>query len=313
MGMYNQNDGRQSRYDNRPTNNNSWVGRLVVAAVIALVGLFMYWSNTQINPITGEKQHVSLSPKQEIALGLQSAPQMAREMGGELPASDPRDQTVKRVGKFLVDNTAAKNSPWNFEFHLLADDQTVNAFALPGGQIFITLALYSKLQNEAQLAGVLGHEMGHVIERHTSEQMAKNQLGQFLVYAFGTGVSSNSGNYSMNPTVIAQFVNQMMQLKYGRQDESEADTWGIKILSKVGFNPYAMVEVMKVLKAATAGRGPQQSEIFQSHPNPDLRIQQINDYLKANPPKPGLTDGEALPQGGGSYGRNRGLFGIPGW
>ncbi len=299
MGIYDQYEERrrQPQYGQRP--GSGLAGRLILALLIALAGLFMYWSNVQENPITGERQHVSMSPSQEISLGLQSAPQMSREMGGELPATDPRAQAVKKIGDYLVNNTTAKKGPWKFQFHLLADQNTVNAFALPGGQIFITLGLYNALQNEAQLAGVLGHEMGHVIERHTSEQMAKNQLGQFLVYAFSTGVGDSGQGYAMSPTMIAQFVNQMVQLRYGRKDESESDIWGIKILSQVGYNPYAMIEVMKVLKAATKGKeGGQVAEIFQSHPNPDLRMQDIAEYLKANPPPPGLKDGEKLPRGG---------------
>lgn len=283
MGMYDQ-------YEGRP--RSSLMGRLAVALLIALVGLFMYWSNVEDNPITGERQHVSLSPQQEISLGLQSAPQMSREMGGQLPSSDPRVKTVQRIGQHLVDNTIARKGPWQFQFHLLGDSRTINAFALPGGQIFITLGLYNQLQNESQLAGVLGHEIGHVIERHTSEQMAKNQLGQFLVYAFGTGMSDSSSNYVMNPTMIAQFVNQIIQLRYSRKDESESDVWGIKLMEEAGYDPQAMIAVMKVLKQASGGAGG--AEIFQSHPNPDLRMEQIREYLRQNPPKPGLSQGKPL-------------------
>lgn len=268
-------------------------GRLFIALIIAVIGILMYMSNTQENPVTGEKQHVSLTPDQEIHLGLESAPEMAREMGGEVPSSDPRSQEVNKIGNLLIQKTEASRSPWKFQFHLLQDPKTVNAFALPGGQIFITLGLYNALQNEAELAGVLGHEMGHVIQRHSAQQMAKNQLGQMLVVAVATGASDQQG-HGQNAAMIAAMVNQMIQLKYSRADESEADSWGLQLMSKAGFDPYAMVQVMQVLKEASQGhgRGP---DFIQSHPDPDLRIERIKEYLKTHPPLPGLSEGNALP------------------
>lgn len=264
-------------------------GRLIIALIIAFIGWMVYMSQVEENPVTGEKQHVSISPAQEIKLGLESAPGMAKEMGGEVPSSDPRAQEVEKMGQFLVANTVAKKSPWQFKFHLLADAKTVNAFALPGGQIFITLGLLDKLQTEAQLAGVLSHEMGHVIERHTAEQMAKNQLGQSLVIAVGTAASDRSSS----PYMVAAVVNQMMQLRYSRVDESEADIWGLKLMTEAGYNPRSMIEVMKILKQASQGGN--RIEMFQTHPNPDLRIAQIQEYLAKNPPAiQKLSDGRNL-------------------
>lgn len=264
-------------------------GRLMLAAIIALIGWIMYMSQTEVNPVTKEKQHVSLSPTEEIRLGLESAPEMSREMGGEVPLSDERAKEVQYLGNYLVEHTLAKESPWKFQFHLLADDQTVNAFALPGGQIFITLGLFDKLKTEAQLAGVLAHEMGHVIERHSAQQMATGRLGQILTVAVGTAASDQSnGAYQ-----VAAVVNQAVQMRYSRGDESEADTWGLKLMSEAGFDPRAMIEVMEILKRASGG-GSGAPEIFQTHPNPDLRIEQIKEYLKKNPPPPGLSEGLTL-------------------
>jgi len=270
--------------------------RLLIAAIIALVGLFLYWNQSQVNPITGEKQHVAISPTDEVKLGLESAPEMAREMGGEVAESDPRTREVKQMGAKLVTNTTASKGPWEFNFHLLADDKTVNAFALPGGQVFITLGLLNKLQNEAQLAGVMGHEVGHVLERHSAQQMAKGQLGKILIVAVGAAASDSSQSGASQSIVIASMVNQMIQLRYGRKDEMQADTWGLKLMEEIGYDPYQMVTVMKILKEAGGGGGNMPS-IFQTHPNPDLRIKLINEYLKLNPPKAGLTDGRPLHDG----------------
>ena len=282
MGI-DQNDSGQG------SGRNFW-GRIFIGILIAFVGLIMYMSHVQENPVTGEKQHITLTPEQEIRLGLQSAPEMAQQMGGEVPSSDPRAQEVQKIGALLVANTEAKKSPWKFQFHLLSDQNTVNAFALPGGQVFITLGLLDKLQTEAQLAGVLSHEMGHVIERHSAQQMAKSEFGQMLIVAVGTAASSSTD--SNDPLVLASLVNQMIQLKYSRHDESQADQWGLRLMNEVGYDPRAMIQVMEILKAA--GGSGHSIEMFQTHPNPDLRIRQIKAYLEKNPPSPNAKQGRNL-------------------
>lgn len=251
--------------------------RLVIAVIIALVGLYIYFTRVEENPVTGAKQHVSLSPDQEIQLGLRAAPQMTREMGGEIPPTDPRRQVVEKLGAHLLSYSLGKKAPWRFQFHLLKDDQTVNAFALPGGQIFITLGLLNKLSTEAELAGVLGHEIGHVVERHTAEQMAKSDLGQTMVVAIGTAASDRT----QNAYAIAALVNHMLQLRYGRKDELEADNWGLKLMEESRYNPKSMIKVMQVLKAESHNRGG--LDIFQTHPDPDRRIKDIEKYLLKTP------------------------------
>src|SRR2546423_3246360 len=143
--------------------------RVIVAIVIAIIGVVGYLAKRTTNPVTGETQYVSLNPRQEIALGLEAAPQMAQQMGGEMPASDPRAAFVREVGRHIVQSSDAgkPESPYasNFQFHLLRDPDTINAFALPGGQIFITLGLDNKLQAEAQLPGAPGHESGPLPNR----------------------------------------------------------------------------------------------------------------------------------------------------
>lgn len=250
---------------------NNFKGRLVIAVIIALIGVVTYFSKTETNPITGEKQRVSLSVDQEITLGLQAAPELIQEMGGEA-----RDRNlnayIDKVGNNILARTEAGKSPFQFEFYLLADTKTINAFALPGGQVFITAGLYKLLKSEDQLAGILGHEIGHVINRHGSEHMAKQELTQQLVQA--TQVAS--GGYDQG--MIAQYVGQMVNLKYGRDDEIESDKYGVKYLIESGYNPEAMIEVMEILNEA-AGKN-RQPEFLSSHPNPENRIQKIREYIE---------------------------------
>jgi predicted Zn-dependent protease len=140
--------------------------KLLMALVVAGFSLFSYFSHSEMNPVTNEKQHLTLTPGEEIALGLQAAPEMTAEFGGESTNQVDQD-LVDRVGGRIVSQSAAHGTPYKYDFHVLADDHTINAFALPGGQVFITSALLHKLTTEGQLAGVLGHEVGHVVARHS--------------------------------------------------------------------------------------------------------------------------------------------------
>lgn len=271
--------------------------RIIIAIVIAIVGVVGYLGKRSVNPVTGETQYVSLSPQQEMALGLQAAPEMAREMGGRVDPSDPAAREVAKIGNEIVSRSDANKSPYvqNFNFYLLNDPQTINAFALPGGQVFITRGLYEKLQNEAQLAGVLGHETGHVINRHAAEHMAKGQLGGTLATAVGVGASDNRGR-GYGAAIAAQVANQMLQLKFSRNDESEADNYGLKYMSQAGYDPRAMLGVMEILRdVSKGGRTP---EMLATHPLPDTRLneikQKIGEMFPSGIPSD-LTEGRELP------------------
>jgi predicted Zn-dependent protease len=244
--------------------------RLVIAAIIALFAIISYYGSTTDNPLTGEKQRVALSPEQEVALGYQTAPQMAQQMGG-LSRNERARALVSQVGERLVAKSFAAKSPYKFTFHVLADARTVNAFALPGGPIFITEGLLRLLKTEAELAGVLGHEIGHVIARHSSERLAKQQLTQGLLGALVVG----SGDYST--AQIGQVVGSMINMSYGRDDELESDALGIRIMAETGYDPRAMIRVMEVL--AKASGGSRQPEFFSTHPAPENRAERIKEAI----------------------------------
>lgn len=268
-------------YDQEQQPQGRGYGPILLGLAIAIFGFFMYMSHTEENPVTGEKQHLSLTPAEEIRLGLESAPQMAQEMGGEISSSDPRAQRLQAIGENIVAHSDAHKGPWKFQFHLLADDKVINAFALPGGQIFITLGLYDKLQTDDQLAGVLAHEAGHVIQRHAAQQMAKSELGQILVTATGVGMSDQSGQGGYEAAMVAGLVNQMTQLHYGRKDELEADAWGLLLMSEAGYTPNAMLQVMEILEKSSSGG--HEPEMLLTHPYPETRIKHIKEYLKNHP------------------------------
>lgn len=270
---------RRSPYRNR--RNSTGIGvRLLIAAAIALFSLFSFLSTRSTNPVTGETQYVDLSPEQEIALGLQAAPQMAQQHGGLHP--DERAQAlVDEIGQTIVASSAAASTPYQFDFHLLADTRTVNAFALPGGQIFITAALLERLETEAQLAGVLGHEIGHVVARHGSEHLAKQKLTQGLIGAAGVGVGYEGQQ-------MAAAIGNMLNLQYGRSDELESDDLGVRFMADAGYDPTALISVMRIL--AEASGGSRQPEFASTHPSPENRVAKIQEAIAREFPN-GLPEG----------------------
>lgn len=265
---------RQPNYgapQQRRRGGRSLKGTLLIGLLIAGFYFFKYMTNTQVNPITGEKQHVSISPEQEVAIGLQSAPQMAQQHGGLHPDQQAQDH-VDQVGARLINNTIARASGYNYDFHLLADPNVMNAFALPGGQVFITAALYSKLENEDQLAGVLGHEIGHVIHRHGAERMAKMDLTNGLT---GAAVIA-SGDY--NTQQAAQMIGNLINMKYGREQELESDDFGVRLMMESGYDPRQLKGVMDILESGSGGGA--KPEWQSTHPSHDNRRETIEESIE---------------------------------
>jgi len=252
---------------------SSRASRLLIAAFVVIVSLVSYFGASVYNPVTDEEQYISMTVDQEIALGLQAAPEMAAQYGGLHPDQEAQ-ALIDQVGERLVSQSAAANTEYRFEFNLLADDETINAFALPGGPIFITAGLMKRLQSEGELAGVLGHEIGHVVARHSAEHIAKAQLTEGL-----TGAAVIAAYDPDNPAsgeqaaAVAAMIGQAVNMRYGREDELESDRLGVRFMAEAGYDPRALIRVMEVLREASSGA--QQPEFFSTHPNPDRRIEQI--------------------------------------
>ncbi|WP_455170171.1 M48 family metalloprotease [Aegicerativicinus sediminis] len=248
--------------------NSKLAIRLLIGLAIVAFAYFQKCSNTETNPYTGREQAIGMTPEQEIALGLQTAPEMAQQYGGLYP-DENYQAMVDNVGNNLVQSSIAHETPYRYEFHLLRDPETVNAFALPGGQVFITYGLFKQLETEDQLAGVLGHEIGHVLGRHSAERVAETQFWQTV--STGAQVGADMGN-------VVAGIGQTTLLKNGRGDELESDDLGVKFMMKAGYNPEQMIQVMEILKRAA---GPNRVPEFQStHPDPDNRIERIKESIE---------------------------------
>ncbi len=259
--------------------------RVLIALGLVVFAFIQYSASTikQENPFTGDTITVKkMTPEEETALGLQSVPEMAQQFGGQI--RDTRiTNKINEIGYRLLqakERIVTKRGKqedeydYEFQFHVLADEKTINAFALPGGQVFITMALLSKLPNEDAVAGVLGHEIGHVLARHSVQQMAKSGLLSGLVNAAVVATSDGTRNNSQ----IAQMVGQVLQTKYGREAESQSDRIGIQLMLEAGYKPEALLDVMQVLADSMKGGG-RPPEILSTHPFPETRARQIEVYV----------------------------------
>lgn len=262
-------------------------GRLIIAAVIAIFSLVTYFTARQVNPVTEEVQNVSLTAEQEVTLGQQAAPEMIAQHGGQSPNQELQAR-VDAIGQKLLSSSEASEAPYPFEFHVLADQELVNAFALPGGQIFITEALANLLQTEGELAGVIAHEIVHVVGRHSAEQIARAQLTEGLTGAAVLATYDPENPSSAQSAAMAQLVGQAVNMKYGRDDELESDRLGVQYMVDAGYDPRALVRVMQVL--AEANQGPRPPEFFSTHPDPGNRIEQIEAAIAERFPE-GVPEG----------------------
>lgn len=214
------------------------------------------------NPVTGNRELSLVSEEQEVQLGQQSAKEIAQTMP---PYQDEKLQRyVEGIGKRMAAASERPNLPWSFT---VVDDPTVNAFALPGGPIFVTRGILTHMNSEAELASVLGHEIGHVTARHSVQQLSKAQLAQL-----GLGVGAILSEQVAQYGGIAAAGLQLLFLKYGRDAESQSDELGFKYMMKQGYDPNEMDDLFVTLERASAlagaGRVP---EWASTHPDPGNR------------------------------------------
>lgn len=272
---------QNQRYPQQRRRRSAFSGmklRLIIGAAIVLFSVVSFMNKGEINPVTGKKQRVDMSIQEEINNGIQSVPQMgpqSRNLRAQQHVDEIGFRLVNELKQLLYTEKGIE-LPYPFEFHLLAK-QEINAFALPGGQVFLTETLYRALegtpeQHDARIAGVLGHEIGHVIERHSSERMAKGNLISGIVGAAGVAGGDMSGRSA------AAYVGNIINMKYGRGDELESDEWGIELMMLADYDPNYLLDVMEVLRR-TGGAGP---EFLSTHPSSDTRIEAIKKIIEKN-------------------------------
>ena len=257
------------------------------AALSALTILVAGLAACVRNPVTGERQFVLISEGQEIQMGQEYAVQVERSIG--LVPDSALQRYVRGVGQRLAARSERPNLPWRFG---VIDDPVPNAFALPGGPVYITRGLMALLDSEAELASVLGHEIGHITARHSVTQMSRSQLSQL---GLGLGM--------ILVPEIQPFGNalgtgmQLLSLKYGRDDERQSDQLGFRYALAENYDVREMDDVFAAL--ARVGEREGQGSIpawLSTHPAPEQRIEEIGQRLAQTqlPPSPVLGRTELL-------------------
>ena len=214
------------------------------------------------NPVTGKSELSLVSKEQEIQMGQQGAEEAKAAYG---LVDDPALQKyVSSVGLEIAKKTERPDLPWAF---YVIDDASVNAFALPGGPVFVTRGILGAMNSEGELASVLGHEIGHITARHSAQQMSQQQLA-----ALGLGVGSMlSSKVAELSGVIGQGL-QLLFLKYSRDDESQADALGFRYMMQENYDPRQMAAMFKTLDRETPAEG-RLPAWLSTHPDPGNRYQ----------------------------------------
>lgn len=241
-------------------------------AGFALVGLASLTGCTT-NIATGHSQLNALSREDEIAIGEEALPQLTEEYGGAI--TDPSlNSYITGIAMSMVNHTEGdyRTLPWKFT---LLNSDVINAFALPGGKVFLSRALAEKFTSEAQIAGVLGHEIGHVTAEH-ADRSIQNQLPTTILAGIGSVFAGDDAATQAAVGVIVSASGTYM-LTYSRDQENEADMLGMRYMTLAGYHPKGMLEVMKVLAEASKGKTP--PEWQSTHPNPESRIAIIQKRL----------------------------------
>src|SRR5213594_2897766 len=251
------------------TRNLMTHSRFPLVALVAVVVV-----GCAVNPATGARQLMLISESQEIAMGRDYDQQVTASIG--LYADTAWQHWIQQFGARLAATSERPNLPWTFH---VVDDPVVNAFALPGGYIYVTRGILAHLNSEAELAGVVGHEIGHVTARHSVSQLSKQQLAQ-IGLAVGTIASPDFERFAG----LASAGLGVLFLKYSRDAEREADDLGLRYMRRVNYDPREMPHVFEMLtRVSQAEGGGRVPEWLATHPDPENRRGRIEQEVAALP------------------------------
>ena len=235
-----------------------------------------------VNPITGQEELMFISENKDIEIGRKYAPEIEKQLGGKI--DNPSLQNyIDSVGQRIA---RISHRP-NWEYHFVAvEHKSINAFALPGGYIFVTKGMLEKLTTEAQLAALLAHEIVHITARHSSAAMSR-EMGISFVFL---GLSVAGAEIPQDASRAAGIALQLIGLKYSREHEREADVAGLDYMVVAGYNPHGAVELQQMLQEQDNVRP---AEFLSSHPSPKNRIISLNARIQTRYDSPeGLKIGK---------------------
>jgi len=247
---------------------HAWLAPLGLVAAVALVA-----AACQTVPYTGRSQLQLLSPAQEDQMGVQAYQQILGK--ARLSTDATLNAMVTRVGSRIAAATGHPEYQW--ESRLIVDDTQANAFALPGGKVAVYTGILPITRDEAGLAAVLGHEIGHVLARHGGERVSQQMGVQTVTQVLAGMASSNPATVQLVSAALGAGASVGVLLPWGRAQESEADHLGLILMAKAGYDPRASLDLWKRMAEASKGQRP--PEFLSTHPSEATRIQQIEGWL----------------------------------
>lgn len=238
--------------------------------VLLPLALFLFVLACATNPVTGRRELSLMSEAQEISIGKENHPQILAEMG---QYNDPELQRyVNELGQRLAKSSERPALPWTFT---VIDQPVVNAFAVPGGFIYITRGILAYLDTEAQLVGVIGHEIGHVTARHSAQQYSRGVAGQVGLVGLGIFVPAARPFGEAGAQALG-----LLFLKYGRDDEIQADALGARYAATNGWDPAAVPEFLSVLARLSEGSERGIPNWLSTHPDPASRVAEVKPLVQ---------------------------------
>lgn len=238
-------------------------GRATVG--VAVIGALLLAVACATNPVTGEREVMLISEEQEIALGREADEQVVSQIGVYEDAE--LGDWVARTGAQLAAASHRPDLPWTFR---VLDDETVNAFAIPGGFVYLTRGFLTHTNSEAEVAGVLGHEIGHVAARHSAQRYTQATFAQIGLGVGGILVPEVQAVGGLLQTSVG-----LLFLKFSRDDERQADELGVEYAHAVGFDPYELAGVFRTFERIGEQRGERLPGWLSTHPDPGDRIGRV--------------------------------------
>ncbi len=237
---------------------------------VLLLSIALFITACAVNPVSGKKELMLMTKDQERALGLQYDPSVIASFG--LYEDEQLQNFINLKGKEM--GKISHRPDLDYQFRVL-DSPVVNAFAVPGGFVYFTRGIMAHFNNEAEFAGVLGHEIGHITARHSASQQSKQMLAQLGLIA-GVALSEDFRQYAG----IAQQGLGLLFLKFGRDDESQADTLGVVYSTQIGYNAHEMADFFQTLKRMRDKSGQQVPTFLSTHPDPANRYDRVHAYAE---------------------------------
>lgn len=245
----------------------------VSIVILFLAAFIMSGCLVSSAPITGRTQLMLVGADQEMSLGLSEADNILKNSNRSKDVA--LTARVVNVGKRIV-AAYPDAAQYEWSFYVLEDD-TINAFALPGGKVFFYTGILKLMKNDDQIATVMGHEIAHVLARHGAERMSQQMLSNAGAQVLGSVLKIPAEYQGLYNTAYGLASNVGVILPFSRKHESEADTIGVNIMHKAGYNPDEAVKFWQTMSAQSGGGTP---EFLSTHPSDDRRIKEIQEYIK---------------------------------